>query len=407
MSVNALIATYKTLGSIEDRRLRPPLDDLSGSELAVVRWLLWRLQDDGCHPSDADIAVGTGLSSRSIRRARIGLRDRGLIKWEERRSAGKRSSNTYDLTAILSACASELPDKSAQLPDKSASTNGQIGPELPDKMAEEKKNREVEEEKKEEAAAAAASLSDFDEDRLVAEVYDFWNSEVWPDKHTPLTEDRRAAIVDRLDHFDPEHLREAIAKRKLSDWFSGRKANDGRERYDLTDLLASDGEVEELRGLKSQREANREWVQSFGKRGSAASRADADIQRLEGLKQGLRDPALARICARPVDDYSRYDAVVETAEVSAVPPGDSGAEVQPIRDHYAEEVEAAVVVQPLTAAQTRAEHAQLVDDLEALKDQYAENERSVTLKAVEQRRSEIAELEAENPDLFGGGEVAA
>jgi hypothetical protein len=139
------MGSYITEGPVGDRRLRPPFDDLDRNELAVLRWLLWRYNEKGgrCMPSDADIAVGTGISPRSIERARTGLRKRGLIKWQERRVGGKRGSNEYDLHAALSVCDPELHAnltcRKAELHDKTAGATRQDDPELHAVLAEESK----------------------------------------------------------------------------------------------------------------------------------------------------------------------------------------------------------------------------------------------------------------------------
>lgn len=153
MSSHALIGSYVAEGPVGSRRLRPPLDDLDRNELAVLRWLLWRFNDKtrSCVPSDADIALGTGLSARSTERARIGLRKRGLIDWRERRTGGKRGSNEYDLTASLTVCEGGQPDRlavwEAELTDKNAAANRQNGAELPDRLAEESNGSKKEKEK--------------------------------------------------------------------------------------------------------------------------------------------------------------------------------------------------------------------------------------------------------------------
>jgi hypothetical protein len=140
MSVDLLLRSFKTLGDIEERRLCPPFDLMDRNELAVVRWLLWRFNDQGgkCNPSDADIAAGTGLSDRVIRRSRNALRERGLIDWQEGRSSGRRGSNSYDLTAIWAACR-DLTADMAELPANKATTTGQNAQSQPAVLAEEKK----------------------------------------------------------------------------------------------------------------------------------------------------------------------------------------------------------------------------------------------------------------------------
>jgi hypothetical protein len=232
----------------------------------------------------------------------------------------------------------------------------------------------------EEAAAAAAASPDGDLEQLVSRIYGMWKAEVFPDENKPLTDARRRVVVDRLAHYEPAELEEAIRNREASDWFSGRKPQDGKQRYDLTDLLASDMTLEELRDARPTQNGRRDF-----------------IARLNG-RRGFRDPALVAIVDRDVDeDANQRRARMEREQ----------GEVRPIHDLYAEEVEAAVVVPTPTPAQLRAEHAELVDDVEALQDQYATNESPATLKGLEQRRSEVAKLEAEHPHLFGGEEVAA
>lgn len=169
MSVDFLLRSFKTLGDLEHRQLCPPFDSMDRNELAVVRWLLWRYNDQGgkCNPSDADIAAGTGLSDRVIRRARTSLRQRYLLSWEEGRSGGKRASNAYDLTAIWAACV-DLSADMADLPAKNVRATGQNAQELPAVSAEEKKGLEAkgEEENELKPVADAPGLSqDFNEER--------------------------------------------------------------------------------------------------------------------------------------------------------------------------------------------------------------------------------------------------
>jgi hypothetical protein len=373
MSVHALLATFKTEGSIENRRLRPPLDDLDRNELAVLRWLLWRLQDDGCHPSDADVKAGTGLALRSIERARNGLRDRGLITWREGRARGKRGSNEYDLTATLAVCLSEQTAKLAELPAKSDPTNRQTGGDQTAKLAEDKKNREVEEEKKDEAAAAAAASSSLDDDleQLVLRVYSMWNEEVWPDRTTPLTDERRGVIADRLAAYDPEDLEAAIRNREQSDWFSGRKPRDGKQRFDLTDLLASDETLEELRDA-GEDDSTRDFIARLNSSRPAYDHIDESWLSPHG---GLRDPSIVRITEKgaedePGRDLSRYDALVEPA-TSDPPP-----------------------------ARIRAEHAELSQTLKALEDQLAQKDSDHTRRGIDLARDELRQIEDTHPGLF-------
>jgi len=371
MSVKALIASYKAEGPIEDRHLTAPLDDLDRNELAVARWLLWRHNDKTgeCTPSDRDLAVGTGLSARSVERARKGLRGRKLLDWRERRTGGKRGSNEYDLTAILTVCrsgqpdssslsAAEQPDSLSELTDKTAGANRQNGAPQPDRLAgEQQQGLEQKGEKKGEAAAAAAASSPHDDlNRLVHRVYAMWDSEVFTDKLTPLTDARRQVIVDRLDHYDAEEIESAIRNRHRSDWFSGRKAKDGRERFDLVDLLASDETLEELR------DAARDWFDSEEAQGHAPAR-----------------PAAKETDEERKARYAKYDA----------------------------KVEAAVVEPKWTADQLRAEHREQAENLRAIEERLAVRDTSYGREAAEEARAGLARLEADHPDVFGVGEVAA
>lgn len=382
MSVKALMASYKAEGPLEERRLPSPLDDLDRNELAVARWLLWRYNDRSgeCTPSDRDLAIGTGLSPRSVERARRCLRDRGLIDWRERRAAGKRGSNEYDLTAILTVCdpgqpdsssvsEAELTDNLTELTAKTVGANRQNGAPQPVRLAEEQQHGELEGEKKGEAAAAAAASSSVDQDleQLVSRIYGMWKAEVFPDANRPLTAARRQVIVARLGHYEPEEIESAIRNRHRSDWFSGRKPKDGRERFDLTDLLATDETLEELR------DAARDWFDS------------------EEALSGRRDPVLAGISSRPVVAAEDEEAEEERRRRSAL---------------YDAKVEAAVVEPKWTADQLRAEHQERVEDLKAAEARLAVSDTEYNRGGVQEAKADIARLEEARPDLFGS-EVAA
>jgi hypothetical protein len=370
MSVKALLASFKAEGPLEERRLPSPLDDLDRNELAVARWLLWRHNDKTgeCTPSDRDLAIGTGLSARSVERARKSLRDRGLISWRERRAAGKRGSNEYELTAILTVCSPEQPDNLSEQTDKSVGANRQNGAPQPDRLAEEQQHVEqLQNERKGEAAAAAAPSSfDQDLDQLVNRIYAMWDSEVFPDKLTPLTDARRRVIVARLDHYEPEEIEQAIRNREHSDWFSGRKPQDGRQRFDLTDLLASDETLEELRETQP-----------------VSTRFDF----IGGMNQ------------RAAENKRRamYDTVVEEVHVDPPPPDRS----------YEEAVKAAVVITPLTPAQIFAEHAEAVECLRHAEDSCESKASPFRESAVESARAEVARLERDYRDVLGGEGVVA
>lgn len=103
MSTRLLWTSYETVGDIEDRRLVAPFGQLSSSELAVLRHLLWRLNDETgrCNPSDVDIAAGTALCEKTVRTARSSLRKKGLIDWKPVRKEGRRAPNDYTISQAV------------------------------------------------------------------------------------------------------------------------------------------------------------------------------------------------------------------------------------------------------------------------------------------------------------------
>lgn len=163
MSTRLLFESFQTEGDLGDRRLVPPLDRLGPSELAVLRWLRWRFneQTGRCDPSDVDIAAGTGLSGRTVRRARESLKAAGLIDWTGTRKGGHRGSNAYvlnlpddnqpDTMSVSQPDATSGSD--AHQPDTVAAPTGQRCPDLPatqpDTVAGEQ-HRTTQEEQKEE-----------------------------------------------------------------------------------------------------------------------------------------------------------------------------------------------------------------------------------------------------------------
>jgi hypothetical protein len=151
MSYRLLARSHETTGELGgERKLIAPFCELPKHELAVVRWLLWRYNDQTgeCKPSDEDIAAGSALSEKTCTRARAALKRRGLIDWQERRSGGKRTSNGYRLADCLltdteSVSPPELGDTESELPDILSPSNGQTGRPLTDTESEELKGVNV------------------------------------------------------------------------------------------------------------------------------------------------------------------------------------------------------------------------------------------------------------------------
>ncbi len=164
MSLTGLIAAYRTTpGDIENRRLLPPFEGLNSNELEVIRWLLWRLNDDSgqCIPSDADITIGTHLSEKTVQRARKGLREKGLIDWTERRYRGRRTSNSYsfpglDLSVSMTGSKSAPDDLSVNLGSQEVNAtppSRQNHPDLPVTVTEEIEGKNKTDEKEGEKKA--------------------------------------------------------------------------------------------------------------------------------------------------------------------------------------------------------------------------------------------------------------
>lgn len=160
------------------------------------------------------------------------------------------------------------------------------------------------------AAAAAASPGGEDSvDQAVGRIFSMWKDEVFPGKVKQLTPSRRQVIVDRLgEGYSPEDMEQGIRNRDLSDWFSGRKARDGKQRFDLTDLLADGETLEEVRDAS--------LVEP-----SPSSPGMANAYRLAEGAGRLTNPALHAIVDRGVgegeNDFSEYDH--GTVEVAAAP----------------------------------------------------------------------------------------
>jgi hypothetical protein len=101
VSTRHYFASLETEGQKEDKRLVfRPLNDLTGSELSIYRWLLWRYNEKSgqCNPGEIDIAVGVGLTDRTVRTVLGQLREKKLVTWKRVRSKdGKHERNWYSL----------------------------------------------------------------------------------------------------------------------------------------------------------------------------------------------------------------------------------------------------------------------------------------------------------------------
>jgi Helix-turn-helix domain len=330
----------------------------------------------GVYPSIATIAKQAKVTRKTAVDARRWLIDSGEVEVEKWRATRTKSPSPEISFAPLIAKGSPSEPFDSEGCDeptlKGSPSDHQGFAEDPSKGSPsepEPSSKPLPKPEDEAAAAAAASSSEDDVlEQLVNRVYSMWKSEVFPDENKPLTDARRRAISARLGHYEPEEIEQAIRNRESSDWFSGRKPQDRKQRFDLTDLLASDETLEELRDAQP--------VQRGGDKQDFIGRMKA--------RRGLTDPALAKICARPVDEdeerrekYAKYDAMVEEA----------------------------VVVPTLTPAQLRAEHQEQAQNLRAVEDRLATKPTDYLRGVAAEAKAELAKLEREHPDVFG--EVAA
>jgi Helix-turn-helix domain len=134
-------------------RLRPPLDSLGAAELAVHRCLLWHLSDETgkCCPSHQTMAAKTGYSVPSVKRALLGLRDKGIWNWEGKADTpGRgRAPNHYQEISVSRRSANQevkVSDRSDQQL-KSARPKAQIGTDQKLRVSEEQQQREQQKER--------------------------------------------------------------------------------------------------------------------------------------------------------------------------------------------------------------------------------------------------------------------
>jgi hypothetical protein len=233
---------------------------LTAPEIAVYRWLSWRMNKDTgrCDPSHQDIANGTGYKVSAVRTALYSLKGRGLVDWKGRAKDGRgRTSNSYTLDLTASAeirSGSDLtPGDAIRSPDLTvsddrASLGRRQGPSSGDD--EEPKDRNLKDEPKAAGAAVSQHPEDPDYEDLIGRIFSFWASATKQPK-AKLSPKRRAAIDRAFGHYEPEEVEEAIGNWRHSPFHRGDNKT-GKRFNDLADLLRDDDTIEELRAAGSR-----------------------------------------------------------------------------------------------------------------------------------------------------------
>lgn len=119
---------------------------LTALHVDVGRALLKRLGEDGrCDPAHATLATDAGCGERTVRRALAGLREAGMLAWEQRvvrrlwpagelgATRAEQTSNAYALLLPMGPIAVPLP-RPVQLRLRVSHCGGQAGRETPSKM---------------------------------------------------------------------------------------------------------------------------------------------------------------------------------------------------------------------------------------------------------------------------------